>query len=128
MSVVDVRDIASIAAKALTGSGHEGKNYEITGPEAVTHADMADRMSLALGKTIKFVDVPPKVFKDALLGFGMPAWQAGGLVEDYESYRLGEAEMVTSTVLDLTGDKAVTFFRFAQDYAAKFLAKAAGAP
>ncbi len=126
--MVDVRDVASIAAKALTESGHEGKSYEITGPEALTHADMADRLSLALGKSIKFVDVPPKVFKDALLGFGMPAWQAGGLVEDYERYRQGEAEMVTSTVLDLTGDRPITFFRFAQDYAAKFLAKAAGAP
>ena len=105
-----------------------GKATRSPGPKLVTHADMADRMSLALGKTIKFVDVPPKVFKDALLGFGMPAWQAGGLVEDYERYRQGEAERVTSTVLDLTGDRPITFFRFAQDYAAKFLAKAAGAP
>ncbi len=127
VSVVDVRDIASVAAKALTESGHEGKTYDITGPQALTHAEMADQLSKALGKPIKYIDVSPHTMSQALLGFGMPAWQADGLVEDYDHYRRGEAAEVTSTVRDITGSEATRFSRFAKDYAAKFLGKAAGA-
>ena len=125
-SIVDVRDIASIAAKALTETGHEGKTYDITGPEALTHAEMADRLSNTLGKTIQYIDVPPEAMRQALLGFGMPAWQADGLVEDYDHYRRGEAAMVTSAVRDLTGKEATSFSQFANDYSSRFLAKAVG--
>jgi uncharacterized protein YbjT (DUF2867 family) len=125
VSVVDVRDIASIAARVLTESGHEGKIYDITGPEALTHAEMADQLSSALGKPIKFVDVPPEAMRQALLSFGMPAWQADGLVEDYEHYRRGEAAFLTSIVREITGCEPTTFSQFAKDYAARFVGKSA---
>ena len=127
VSVVDVRDIASIAAKALAESGHEGKTYDITGPEALTHADMAHQLSQALGKPMQYFDVPPGAMREALLGFGMPMWQADGLVEDYDHYRRGEAAEVTPTVRDLTGIEAIRFSQFARDYAAHFLGRTAGA-
>jgi uncharacterized protein YbjT (DUF2867 family) len=57
VSIVDVRDIAAVAAAALTQSGHEGKVYDITGPEALTHAEMASLLSEALGRQITFVDI-----------------------------------------------------------------------
>lgn len=126
VSIVDVRDIASIAAKALTEWGHAGKTYDITGPEAPTHAEMAEQLSKALGKQINYVDVPPAAMREALLRFGMPAWQADGVVEDYEHYRRGEASAVASTVRDLTGKEATSFSQFAQDYANSFVGKPAG--
>ncbi len=64
---------------------------------------------------------------EALLGFGMPDWQAEGVVEDYDHYRRGEAGEVTSTIRDVTGVEPISFFQFARDYAGKFLEKAAGA-
>lgn len=70
--------------------------------------------------------MPPDDMRKALLGFGMPAWQADGLVEDYDHYRRGEATMVTQTVRDITGREATSFFQFAKDYAGRFLGKAAG--
>ncbi|HEY1470641.1 MAG TPA: SDR family oxidoreductase [Candidatus Acidoferrum sp.] len=127
ISLVDVRDIAFIAERVLTESGHEGETYDITGPEALTHAKMADQLSEALGKPIKYVDVPLEAFREALLSFGLPPWQAEGVVEDYEQYRRNEASLVTSTVRDVTGNDPIVFSRFAHDYAAKFLRKAAGA-
>jgi uncharacterized protein YbjT (DUF2867 family) len=57
VSIVDVRDIAAVAATALTESGHEGKTYDVTGPEALTHAEMASQLSETLGRRISFVDV-----------------------------------------------------------------------
>jgi len=44
VSVVDVRDIAEVAVAALTETGHEGKIYDLTGPQALTHAVMAERL------------------------------------------------------------------------------------
>ena len=64
--------------------------------------------------------------REALLRFGMPAWQADGLVEDYEHYRRGEASAVASTVRDLTGKEATSLSQFAKDYANSFVGKGAG--
>lgn len=127
VSVVDVRDIAAVAAKALTESGHEGKIYDITGPESLTHTEMAEQLSRALNRQVKYFDLPPEAMTEALLRFGMPHWQAKGLVEDYEHYRTGDAAMVSWAVRQITGREAIRFRQFAKDYAAKFLGRAAGA-
>lgn len=72
VSVVDVRDNAAVAAAALTEPGHEGRTYTLTGPEALTHAEMAAAISDAIGRPVTFVDVPPDAMRDALFGMGMP--------------------------------------------------------
>ncbi len=72
VSTVDVRGNA--AAAALTGEGHAGKTYTLTGPKALSHAEMAARLSHALGRTITFVDVPPEAMREALSHTPMPAW------------------------------------------------------
>ena len=120
ISAVDVRDIAAVAAEALTGPGHEGHTYDITGPEALSHAEMADRLSTALGRHIEYIDAPSADMRQALLGVGFPTWQADGLIEDYEHYRRGEASDVTSTVQEITGQAARSFAQFARDYAPAF--------
>ncbi|MBV8491433.1 MAG: SDR family oxidoreductase [Candidatus Eremiobacteraeota bacterium] len=122
VSVVDVRDIASVAAKALTEPGHDGKSYDLTGPEALTHAQIAAQLSAALGRPVAFIDVPEAAMRDALVGFGMPPWQADGLIEDYAHYRRGEAAAVASAILDVTGTQARSFADFARDYAGAFAA------
>jgi uncharacterized protein YbjT (DUF2867 family) len=127
ISVVDVRDIAAIAAHVLTESGHEGKTYDITGPEAITHGEMAEQLSQALGKRIIYADISPVAMRESLLTYGMPQWQVEGLLEDYELYRRGEAAQVTSTVREVTGNEPKSFVQFARDYAGYFQAKAAGA-
>jgi uncharacterized protein YbjT (DUF2867 family) len=116
VSIVDVRDIAAVAALALTEEGHQGKTYDITGPEALTHSEIATRLSDALERQITFVDIPESVMRDALLGLGIPVWQADGLIEDYAHYRCGEASMVSAAVREVTGCPPRSFAAFAQDY------------
>ena len=120
VSVVDVRDNAAAAAAALTGNGHAGKTYTLTGPEALSHAEMAAKLSDALGRTITFVDVPPEAMRDALSHTPMPAWQAYGLIEDYAHYHRGEATVVASGVKDATGTAPRPFTAFARDFVAAF--------
>ena len=120
VSAVDVRDIAAAVAAALTESGHENKTYNLTGPEALTHAQMAAGLSAALGKPVRFQNVPPEAMHAAVLGVGFPVWQADGLLEDYAHYHRGEAATVTNGVQEATGHAPRPFAVFAHDYAPLF--------
>jgi uncharacterized protein YbjT (DUF2867 family) len=126
VSVVDVRDIAAVAVAALTQTGHEGKTYDLTGPEALTHAQMAAELTQALDRPVVFVDLPEKQFREALRGFQMPDWQADGLIEDYAHYRRGEAAGISPAVEEVSGEAPRRFSAFARDYRAAFLGTADG--
>lgn len=121
ISAIDIRDIAAVAATALTESGHEGNTYTLTGPQSLTHFEMAHELSTALGKRITFVDISPDAMREALQGAGFPTWQAEGLVEDYAHYNRNEASVVTSAVQDIMGVLPRTFADFAFDYAPAFV-------
>jgi uncharacterized protein YbjT (DUF2867 family) len=127
VSVIDVRDVASVAVAALTQSIHEGKTYELTGPEALSYAEMAGQLSLTLAKTIKHIDIPPQNMLQTLLDLGVPAWRADGLVEAYDHYRRGAAAAITPAAYDVLQRKPTPFSQFAADYAHQFVGKAAGA-
>ncbi|MEA5594839.1 SDR family oxidoreductase [Rivularia sp. UHCC 0363] len=120
VSVVDVRDIADVAVAALTEAGHEGKIYDLTGSQALTHTEMAEYLSAVLGRQITFVDISSEAMRDALLGVGFPIWQADGLIEDYAHYRRNEAAAIASGIADATGKAPRQFKDFARDYATAF--------
>lgn len=120
ISLVDIRDIAAVAAISLTQPGHENKIYDLTGPAAITHAQIAQYLSEATGQSISFVDVPEEAMRPALIQAGFPAWQADGLLEDYAHYARGEAEAVSSVIQEITGQKPRDFASFARDYAPVF--------
>jgi uncharacterized protein YbjT (DUF2867 family) len=120
ISMVDIRDIARVAACALTEEGHEGKTYDLTGPEALSHYEVAEQLTATLGYEIKFIDIPSPALRDMLLGVGFPEWQAEGLVEDYAHYKRGEAAAITSGVRDATGVAPISLDQFARDHAQIF--------
>jgi uncharacterized protein YbjT (DUF2867 family) len=66
--MVDVHDNATVAAP--TESGHEGKIYERSGPQALTHVEVAEGLSKALGRQVAFIDILPEAMRDAFLGSG----------------------------------------------------------
>lgn len=120
ISAIDVRDLAAVAAEALTGTGHKNKIYDLTGPEALTHEEMAVRLSEGTSNPIRFFSIWPDEMRQALLAVGFPVWQADGLIEDYAHYARGEASVISPAVLEVTGRSARTFAEFARDYAPLF--------
>jgi uncharacterized protein YbjT (DUF2867 family) len=120
VSAIDLRDIADVAVAALTGTGHEGKIYDLTGPQALTHTEMAQFLSAAIGRHITFVNISPDAMFDALLSVGFPNWQAAGLIEDYAHYQRGEASAIATGVEDTIGKEPRSFETFAHDYASAF--------
>ena len=115
------RDIAAVAAAALTEAGHDGATYTVTGPAPITHADIAAALTSALGRDITFVDVPSDAFAESLQGI-LPPWQIQGLLEDYAHYRRGEAASVSPAVAEITGRPPTDVMLFARDYAQAFAA------
>jgi uncharacterized protein YbjT (DUF2867 family) len=78
---IDVGDIAEVAAIALTTHGHEGKIYPLTGPEALTMAEVAEKLSTATGTTIRYVNVAPEQARQTQTDTGVPEARADALAE-----------------------------------------------
>ncbi|OYD83584.1 SDR family oxidoreductase [Azospirillum brasilense] len=72
-------DYADAAVAVLTGSGHEGKTYELAGDEAVTLADLAAEISRQTGKDIPYRNLPEADYAAILAGFGLPEAFAKGI-------------------------------------------------
>src|SRR5438094_3213301 len=80
-SFVDTRDIASVAAKALTSDGHGGRIYTLTGPATLGIAEVALILSQVTGREFKYVDVPEAAARDGMLQPGVPPWQVELVLE-----------------------------------------------
>ena len=117
---VDIGDIAEVAIAVLTTSGHEGKTYPLTGPESLTMADVAAKLSAAIGKPVRYVDVPPEDARQARLASGMPPYLAEGLDELFAERRKGKESTVWPTIQDVFGWAPTSFDEFARRNAAIF--------
>ena len=115
---IDVGDIAEIAADVLTSS--KGKIYPLTGPEALTRAEVAERLSAATGKAIKYVNVAPEDAKKAQLAAGMPPYLADALAELFAERRRGKEANVSRVTETVFGRRATPLHEFAARNAAIF--------
>ncbi len=107
ITMTDVRDVAAVAVAALTGNGHAGQVYDVTGPESLSHADACEKLGRRLGRTVRYVPVDDSVARNSMLGSGMREWFADALIELYQDYRRsgrdGYAAQVHPTVAMITG-------------------------
>ncbi|MBB6611243.1 SDR family oxidoreductase [Pontibacter sp. Tf4] len=113
---IDARDIAMAAVETLTGEGHEGKAYDLTGPEAITANQIAETLSAVTGKPVTFVDVPEEAARQAMQQQQIPDWMTNALLELSGVQRAGHAGQPNNEVEKLTGCKPRTFEEYAQDY------------
>ena len=121
---IDVRDIAQVAVHALTEEGHQGKTYALTGPAALTHAEIAAKFSAVLGKEVTYVDVPPEVTRKALeevrAKTGMPASMVDDLMAMQKIVAEGRSATVSPDFERVTGHPPRPFDDFVSAAAASF--------
>lgn len=115
VSYVDVHDIAAVAVAALTERGHEGQIYPLTGGEALSNYDIALLFGKALGRSIKYVDIPESAAKDSMTKMGMPQWMVNGLAELNKIAKAGYLAEVYPTVEKVTKRKPVLFAQFIKE-------------
>jgi uncharacterized protein YbjT (DUF2867 family) len=106
---IDPRDIARVAARALTQPGHSGQAYTLTGSELFTISEMVQVIGRVLGKPIQYVDIPPIAAKLFMLKTGMDKALVAALMEMLGSLRRNEGAIVTDTFQRVTGQPPRTF-------------------
>jgi uncharacterized protein YbjT (DUF2867 family) len=117
---IDARDVARVAAVTLIENGHEGRKYNLTGPQALSNEDIADVLSRVTGDQIKFVPISDEVERRDLMEEGTPDWLAEGLVEMHRLWRGENSAQVLPTVSEVTGHDASPFEKFARENIEKF--------
>ncbi len=101
---IDVRDIASVAERALLDEGHDGRIYELAGPEAITLPRTAEVLSRALGRPVSHVEI---TIADAVAD--MPeGFERDEFVWTFERLHGGVFSGVTDAVEQVTGRPART--------------------
>ena len=120
IAMVDARDVAAVAVAALTLDGHVGKTYTITGPEALSFQEVAQKLAAATGRPVTYQDVPPATMRQEMVASSLPAWLVEVRMEFATALRDGYAAAVTDTVQAVTGHPARSFDAFAREYAALF--------
>src|SRR5512146_868069 len=98
---IDERDIAAVAARALCDSAHAGKDYVITGPDALTHADQVRILGDALGRRLRLDELTPDEFRRESAS-RWPAPVVEMLLSAWGAI-IGHPAYMTSTVAEVTG-------------------------
>jgi uncharacterized protein YbjT (DUF2867 family) len=116
VSHLDLRDLAEAAVAALTNDRHLGKTYDLSGPEALHTAEVAEQIESVIGRTIQYQPISVPAMEASLREAGMDPWFAEGLAELYGwIHDSGLGSEVTDAVEQLIGRKATPFRQFAAD-------------
>jgi uncharacterized protein YbjT (DUF2867 family) len=114
---IDARDIAAVAAVALTEPGHTGKAYALTGPALLSRSDVAQVLSRELGRPVTYVAISDEQFRAAVTG-QMPQRYVDLLSALYAGVRAGWTERQTDDVRQVLGRAPVSFTDFVRAHRA----------
>lgn len=118
-SFIDVRDIASSAAAALTTNRFDNQAFNLTGPEALSYAQAAQKISEALGKPVAYQAMEEGAFCDLLKSVGVPADYAEFLTSIFYPVREGWTAGVSDAVATLTGKAPRSLDEYIADHLAE---------
>jgi uncharacterized protein YbjT (DUF2867 family) len=117
-AVIDVEDVADVAAAALAEDGHLGQVYEVTGPRLLTFADAVQEIARVTGREIRYVPVSTDEYAKAMLKQGVPAEFANPLTELIAAVLDGRNASLNDGVRRALGREPRDFGDFARDAAA----------
>jgi uncharacterized protein YbjT (DUF2867 family) len=120
VAMIDTHDLAAVAGTILTTRSHAGKAYILTGPEALSYQDIAERISRFLGRTVIYKDVPLEAMRERLRASGMPEWHIAVQIDFSAALSAGHAATVTDAVAAVTGKPPRTFEQFFQEHVGLF--------
>ncbi|MFE9328874.1 SDR family oxidoreductase [Nocardia sp. NPDC052278] len=117
---VALEDVAKVAHAVLTTDRHEHTTYRMTGPQANTMTEIAESISAAVDREIRYVDVDPEVKRAEWLARGYPPPRVDAFVQLFaERRKLGTATVDLGTHRQF-GIEPTSFRRFAAQHAAVF--------
>ena len=120
VSWVDARDIADVAAEALTGSGHESKAYGLTGAEALDGDEIATLLGKVTGREITVRPVPAEESRAAMEASGMDKQVAAAMSELATLAPKGYLGGIEPTIAEVLGRPARRFVDFLDENRSAF--------
>jgi uncharacterized protein YbjT (DUF2867 family) len=120
IATTDLRDVAEIIVKVFTEPGHENQSYDLTGPDLLTFAQIAERFSAVLGTPIQYVDQPMDEFRKILQSVGLGEWRVNAVCKEFEAIAGGAIDHTTDTIQQLLGRPPCSLDQFIADHAALF--------
>jgi uncharacterized protein YbjT (DUF2867 family) len=121
LNPVDLADVGKAGFRLLRDGGHAGERLIMTGPEALTMTEVADRISTAIGKPVRYTSVPREIRRQALVANGVPSEMADALdVQAKERVAGGPESRVDLSTHRMFGIKPTTFLEFARRHADAF--------
>ncbi|MCA2215264.1 NAD(P)H-binding protein [Jidongwangia harbinensis] len=117
---VDPVDVAAVAAAALTGGGHGGRTYTLTGPDLLTVPDQAAVLAGVLGRPVRTEDVPPERAREYLLGGGTPPEWVDLILEGSGYVAAGGVAVLTDDVATVLGRPPRSFREWAERHRSAF--------
>lgn len=115
-SFIDARDISGVAAKLLVSDEFARQDFDLTGPKAVDHAEVAAAISKRIGKTITYQDVDPSELKTGLLAAGLPADYVEFMLVIMGYLREGYSARVTDNVQKILGRAPIPLEQYVADH------------
>ena len=117
--MADIRDIAAVCVEVLTGKGHAGQSYEITGPDVLTFHEVADRFSAVLGENVEYVPMPMEQFRERMKNVLEP-WHLNAVCELFREIAEVGLDHTTDTFRKLLGREPRSVTQFIQDHLSLF--------
>jgi uncharacterized protein YbjT (DUF2867 family) len=116
VSFIDARDIAAVAAELLVNDSFNNRDFDLTGPQAVNHADIARAISGVTGKSIEYKEISPDALKSGLVAAGLPFAYVDFLILIFGFLREGYSARVTDSLKEILGRDPSPLSRYVNDY------------
>jgi (4-alkanoyl-5-oxo-2,5-dihydrofuran-3-yl)methyl phosphate reductase len=113
-------DIADVVIEALIRRELDGRSLAITGPEALSYAEMTEKIGTAIGKPLVFQPISDDEARRQQIAWGAPEPLVEARLSIFRAIREGRLATVTDTVERVLGRKPLTFDQWAQENAAAF--------
>ncbi|GAA4205118.1 NAD(P)H-binding protein [Streptosporangium oxazolinicum] len=118
-ALIHERDIAAAGVSVLTGTGHTGARYVLSGPETLTQVEQVTAIGEAIGRPVRWEELPPEIALRGLLDQGWSPAAAEEMIDAYARMAI-HPESATSAMEELTGRPATPFRKWAADHADDF--------
>ena len=112
----DIRDVAEVIRLVLTDDAHLNKSYDLTGPEALSLAQVAEKFSSVLGRKIRYVAQPVEEFRKILTQVGLPEWRVNAVCDEFKLLSKNTSAHTTDTIQQLLGRPPTSVEQFVKDH------------
>ncbi|MET1007170.1 MAG: SDR family oxidoreductase [Propionibacteriaceae bacterium] len=121
-------DVAAVVARVLTADRWDGRTLDVTGPAALTLADVAAELTAVSGREVRYQAETEEEAYASRAHYGAPPFEVTGWITSYQAIGTGELETVSSTVEEITGQQPQAFADFLRSHPAAWSHLTGGGP